>query len=57
MYVVPLKALEMTIYPLQTVQVFGSNSMQVFALKQNKALIKISIKYSDFANIFFKKKA
>lgn len=50
MYIVALKALlaKIKIYPLRKVQ--------ITTLKQNEASIKVSTKYTNFANIFSEKK-
>lgn len=51
-YIAKLEALRMTIHLLQTALIIGSNVVQVAALKHDKAPIKVSVEYSDFANIF-----
>lgn len=57
-YVAVLEALiiGMTIYLFRTALITNGDSMQVATLKQNKALIKVSTKYSDFADAFLKEK-
>lgn len=57
MYLAALEALlaGMMIQPSKTVQI-GNKLAQIAALKQNKAPTKIPNKYSDFSNIFSKKK-
>lgn len=56
-YIATLKTLEIIIYLLQKTQIISNNLVQIAVLKQNKVFIKISIKYSDFLNIFLEKKA
>lgn len=55
MHITAPKALKITIYPLQTIQIFSSNRMQIVALKQIKASTKVLTKYSNFSDIFLKK--
>ena len=47
----------MTIHLSRAAQIIGSDSMPLAALKQNEAPTKVSIKYSDFADVFLEKKA
>lgn len=59
-FVVHISALqvsEKTIHLSQTAQIIGSDSIQVTALKQNKAFTKIPTKYSNFIDVFSGKKA
>lgn len=55
-YIAVLETPEKTIYLLQIAQILGSDPVQVVALKQNKAFIKVSIKYSDFLDVFLEEK-
>lgn len=45
-----VQLVEMTIYLSKTAQIIDIEPLQVFALKQNKASIKIEAKYSDFSD-------
>lgn len=56
MHVAALEVSKIAIYPLLTAQIFGSNPIQIAALKQNKVPTKILNKYFDFVEVFFKEK-
>lgn len=56
-YIIAFKASKITIDFLRVTYVIGDNFMQFIALKQNRAFIKILIKYSDFAIVFLFKLA
>ena len=51
-YVVVLEAPEMTIHPSQIALIIDGYFVQVTALKQNEAPIKVPIEYSDFGDVF-----
>lgn len=56
-YVAELETPEMTIHPSQTVQINVGDPVQVAVLKQDETLIKILVKYSDFADVFLAEEA
>lgn len=51
-HVAALKALEISIHLFQIGQIISDDHILVIALKQNKILIKVLIKYLDFSDIF-----
>lgn len=59
-FVVHVKELEVpkiTIHLSQKSQITGSDLVQVAALKKDKALTKLLVKYSDFADVFSEEEA
>lgn len=51
-YITALKIPEITFYLSRVAQIINDNLIQVAALQQDEALIKIPPKYADFSDVF-----